>query len=117
MTARLRLAAPLLCALLLAPASGLGRSTPAGPTPEAFFGFRMGAADHLVDWDGMVRYFAELDRLSDRMTVETVGQTTGGRPYLARRHLEPRHNRINGAGARADIDGWPIRARRRRPKR
>src|SRR4029453_18948547 len=42
----------------------------------------MGADDHLVDWDGMVRYFAELDRLSDRMMVETVGQTTGGRPYL-----------------------------------
>jgi hypothetical protein len=81
-TALLRLAALLLCALLLAPASGLGRSTPAGPTPEAFFGFRMGADDHLVDWNGMVRYFTELDRLSDRMTVETVGQTTGGRPYL-----------------------------------
>ena len=30
----------------------------------------------------MVRYFTELDRVSDRMTVETVGRTTGGRPYL-----------------------------------
>jgi len=42
----------------------------------------MGADDHLVDWDGMVRYFTELDRVSDRMTVETIGQTTGKRPYL-----------------------------------
>ncbi len=82
MTARHRFAASLICALLFSAASSLGGSTPAGPTPEAFFGFRMGADDHLADWDGMVRYFTELDRVSDRMTVETVGRTTGGRPYL-----------------------------------
>ena len=81
-TARHRLTATFLCALLLSAASSLGGNAPAGPSPEAFFGFRMGADDHLADWDGMVRYFTELDRVSDRMAVETVGQTTGKRPYL-----------------------------------
>jgi len=83
--ARHRLAATFLCVFALSaavsPAKAV-RAEASGPTPEAFFGFRMGADDHLADWDGMVRYFTELDRVSDRMTVEPVGQTTGKRPYL-----------------------------------
>jgi hypothetical protein len=80
--ARFRLTTALISAFLLTTAAGIGRTVESPASPEAFFGFRMGAPDRLVDWKGMVRYFAELDRVSDRIVVDTVGETTGGRPYL-----------------------------------
>ncbi len=119
MTARHHLAATFLCALVLSSAASLGGNAPAGPTPEAFFGFRMGADDHLVDWDGMVRYFTELDRVSERMSVETIGQTTGRRPYLLATISSPdtiaslslarsRHRRLADPRATSEADALDI---------
>jgi hypothetical protein len=53
------------------------------PTPEAYFGFRMGADGKLAKWDRMVEYYRLLGEASDRMTVWEMGETTLGNPFLA----------------------------------
>jgi hypothetical protein len=52
------------------------------PSPEQFFGFRIGTDRRLANWNRMVEYFQTVDRLSDRVIVEDLGPTTDGRPYL-----------------------------------
>ena len=52
------------------------------PSPEQFFGFRMGADGRLADWTRTVDYFHLVDRLSTRVTVQSLGPTTDGRPFL-----------------------------------
>ena len=67
-----------LC-LLLAPLALAG----AVPTPEAFFGQKMGS-DHLVlDWDKVVAYFEALKANSGRILVDELGKSTEGRPFIA----------------------------------
>ncbi len=80
---------PLLMAsaLLLSAEPGLvaqTRSAPrALPSPEQFFGFQMGADRKLARWDKMVEYYAVLAKGSDRLTVENMGPSTEGNPFLA----------------------------------
>jgi len=50
------------------------------PTPEQFLGYPMGT--HHTRHDQMVSYFRELDRLSDRVTMQTFGQTYEYRPLV-----------------------------------
>ena len=53
------------------------------PSPEAYFGHRMGA-DHLVlDWDKVVSYFQTIQSHSDRIRVDELGKSTEGRPFIA----------------------------------
>ena len=53
------------------------------PSPENYFGQRMGA-DHLVlDWSRVVSYFQTLEASSDRIRVKELGKSTEGRPFLA----------------------------------
>ncbi|MBK5296266.1 MAG: hypothetical protein JJE40_03845, partial [Vicinamibacteria bacterium] len=52
------------------------------PSPEAFFGYAMGAGPRLPSWDRTVEYLRTLARASPRVRVDEVGKTTGGRPYL-----------------------------------
>lgn len=49
--------------------------------PEHRFGFRMGADRRLVRWGQMLDYFRDLAEMSDRITSETIGLTTEGRPF------------------------------------
>jgi hypothetical protein len=79
MRRRSTLAAAVVAAVLLA---GAVRGQ-AVPSPEEFFGFKMGADRALADWTRTVEYFRTLDRLSDRMVVQELGPTTDGRPYIA----------------------------------
>jgi hypothetical protein len=53
------------------------------PTPEAFFGFQMGADRHLARWDKLVEYYQLLDRESPRVRVVNMGPSTLGNPFLA----------------------------------
>lgn len=53
------------------------------PTPESYFGHRMGADRRVLDWSRVVSYFQELDRSSDRIVVKELGKSTEGRPFLA----------------------------------
>ena len=52
------------------------------PTPEEFFGFRMGDDGRLARWDKIVEYFDILDKRSDRIEVRCLGKTTLGNPFI-----------------------------------
>jgi hypothetical protein len=72
--------AAVLCSLLLAASAAAQPSNP--PTPEQFFGFKMGAEKKLAGWSRIVEYFQLVDRTSDRVLVQELGKTTLGKPYI-----------------------------------
>ncbi|MDX6576744.1 MAG: hypothetical protein QOE96_2697 [Blastocatellia bacterium] len=53
------------------------------PSPRSVFGFNPGDDRTIVDWKQIADYFARLDRASDRVQVQTFGQSTLGRPLIA----------------------------------
>lgn len=50
------------------------------PTPEQFFGYPIGT--HQTRYDRLVAYMNELDRISDRVSVQTIGYSNEFRPQL-----------------------------------
>ena len=59
------------------------------PSPESYFGQRMGA-DHLVlDWDKVISYFQTIKANSDRIRVDELGKSTEGRPFIAATSASP----------------------------
>ncbi len=52
------------------------------PAPADHFGFDMGAERRLADWDDLTSYYEILAHASDRVTVDTLGPTTRGRPFV-----------------------------------
>ena len=85
---RLVLAPVLLTVLALLPAGAQQRTTDV-PSPEAHFGFRMGAEGQLVDWREMLEYLRRVASASDRVRVEEVGRTTADRPFAVVAVSEP----------------------------
>ena len=73
------LALAALLALVPLPA---GRAAPAVPAPEAVLGFVPGDEGRLADWTEILAYLRALDAASDRVSVEEVGKTTQGRPFV-----------------------------------
>src|SRR5215467_13299521 len=78
-----------LCAGLFAALFSLHRSTavaaPAAdaiPTPEQFFGFKIGADKKLARWDKIVEYLTQIAGNSDRVRIHTLGPTTNGNPFV-----------------------------------
>lgn len=69
---------PLAVALLAALALSA-----APPTPESYFGHKMGADKSTLEWKKVVAYFAELEKGSDRVKVIEYGKSTEGRPMIA----------------------------------
>ncbi len=72
----------LVAALSLA---SLPVAPPAGaaiPTPEAYFGFKIGADQKLARWDKIVAYFQEVAKASDRVRYRDLGKTTNGNPFV-----------------------------------
>ena len=53
------------------------------PSPRSVFGFNPGDDRTIVDWKQITDYFAQLDHASDRIQVQTIGQSTLGRPLIA----------------------------------
>ncbi|MEJ7605439.1 MAG: M14 metallopeptidase family protein [Bryobacteraceae bacterium] len=53
------------------------------PSPEAYFGHRMGADRKLLDWNRVVAYFRSLQENSDRIRVVELGKSVEGRPFIA----------------------------------
>jgi hypothetical protein len=53
------------------------------PSPRSVFGFNPGDDRTIIDWKQIADYFARLDRASDRVQVQTIGQSTLGRPLIA----------------------------------
>ena len=68
-----------LLALLLGGATPLPAQV---PTPEQFFGFRIGTDKKLARWDRIVEYFQLIARSSDRVRVRTLGPTTQKNPFI-----------------------------------
>ena len=57
-------------------------STKKIPSPEEFYGFRMGTDRKLARWDKIIEYFKLLDKNSDRIKVTELGKSTEGHPFL-----------------------------------
>jgi hypothetical protein len=53
------------------------------PTPRSVLGFNPGDDRTIADWKQITDYFARLDKASDRVQVQTFGQSTLGRPMIA----------------------------------
>src|SRR5688572_3711863 len=57
-------------------------SSAAIPSPKSILGFTPGDDRTIADWSQITDYFSRLDRVSDRVTVETLGQSTLKRPLI-----------------------------------
>lgn len=52
------------------------------PMPSEVLGFTPGDDRKLASWSAVVSYFEQLDRASERVNFETLGQTTMGKPFV-----------------------------------
>jgi len=52
------------------------------PAPADVLGFTPGEDRKLASWSQVVEYFQRLDQASDRVTFQTLGQTTMGQPFV-----------------------------------
>ena len=52
------------------------------PKPEEVLGFTPGDDRKLASWNQVVDYFEQLDRASDRVKFETLGQTSMNKPFV-----------------------------------
>jgi hypothetical protein len=70
-----------------------GKMNEAIPTPEQFLGYPIGS--HHTRHDKLVEYFKELDRLSDRVTLQVIGTTYEHREQIAATFTSPaNHNNL-----------------------
>jgi hypothetical protein len=69
--------------LALATTAQAQRKPAAIPSPTSVFGFTPGDDRTVADWKQITDYFARLDKASDRVSVQTIGQSTLGRPLIA----------------------------------
>ncbi len=74
---------PSLKHMALAPVAAQSPRAAAVPTPEQFFGHRMGEDRKLAGWDRLLEYYRTLARASDRMQLVELGTSSEGRPYIA----------------------------------
>ncbi|HVF29266.1 MAG TPA: M14 family metallopeptidase [Pyrinomonadaceae bacterium] len=88
--APLALVIVFLCGLS-APGASAQRNQPAAPpsltrnqipAPRGVLGFTPGDDRRFADWKQITNYFKLLDDASPRVTIETVGETTLGRPLI-----------------------------------
>ena len=52
------------------------------PTPEQYFGFRIGSDKKLVRWDKIVEYLQAVANGTDRVKFRNLGPTTNGNPFI-----------------------------------
>ena len=50
--------------------------------PAEVLGFAPGEDRKLASWSQVIDYFEQLDRASDRVIFETLGQTSMGKPFV-----------------------------------
>jgi hypothetical protein len=77
---RSRAAAVLAAALLALGAAS--RASAQVPTPEQFFGFKIGTDGELATYAKELEYFQLLAARTDRVKFEELGKTTLGHPYV-----------------------------------
>ena len=59
------------------------RAQPVVPTPEQFFGFRIGSDNKLARWDRIVEYMRQVAGTSDRVRFRELGKSTSNNPFIA----------------------------------
>lgn len=69
-------------ALLAVVASSTPALAQAVPSPSAVFGFEVGADRKMANWDRLSGYYDQLARSSDRVSIDTLGATTEGQPFV-----------------------------------
>lgn len=75
----IRIVASLLFLICAAPlATGQAKI----PTPQEVIGFVPGEDRKLASWNQVIDYFEQLDRASDRVIFETLGQTSMNKPFV-----------------------------------
>src|SRR5687768_15642116 len=52
------------------------------PKPEELLGFTPGDDRKLASWSQVIDYFEQLDRASDRVNFQTLGQTSMNKPFV-----------------------------------
>ena len=66
---------------------GTGAAQPAAqapfPSPEQFFGHRMGADRKLANWDKLLAYYQALAKSADNLKLVELGKSSENRPYIA----------------------------------
>ena len=78
-------------AAVFAPSSTLTAAPPAVPTPEQYFGFRIGADGELARYPKILDYFQLLAKQTDRVKYEELGKTTMGNSYPLLRISSPQN--------------------------
>jgi hypothetical protein len=53
------------------------------PSPEQFFGYRMGADRKLANWDKLHEYYQTLAKTAKNVRLVELGKSSEGRPYIA----------------------------------
>jgi hypothetical protein len=80
----------VVCVLILTPVSAQKKDRkaknaevkPEIPAPLAVLGFHPTDDKTIADWSQITNYFARLDAASDRVKVETLGETTLKKPFI-----------------------------------
>jgi len=75
--------AGLVAALAIALLFAHPTAQQAVPTPEQFFGFRMGTDNKLARWDKIVEYLRQISQTTDRVRFRELGKSTNGNPFIA----------------------------------
>ncbi|MCP4725175.1 MAG: hypothetical protein GY863_09070, partial [bacterium] len=52
------------------------------PSPEEFFGFKMGTEGELVHWNKVLEYFDLLSQRSDKVMLQDLGESTLGNRFI-----------------------------------
>ena len=79
-----------MCALILTPVAaqkkdGKTKNAPAKPeipAPKSVLGFHPTDEKTIADWSQITNYFRKLDAASDRVKIETLGETTLKKPFV-----------------------------------
>jgi hypothetical protein len=72
----------VVLAAVLTIAACAGAPSQPVPTPSEYLKINVGGDGVLADYDQVVAYWKAVDQLSDRITVQELGPTTEGRPYI-----------------------------------
>jgi hypothetical protein len=78
----------VVCLALFLAAPAIAQSV---PTPEQYFGFRIGTDGELARYPKILEYFALLAKQTDRVAFEVIGKTTMGNDYALLRISSPQN--------------------------
>ena len=85
----------LLWLLTIGAAPTIAQVTDRIPDPLAHFGFQPGDDRELANWTELTRYYDRLAGVSDRVTIDTIGTSTGGLPMVVLTVTSPaNHGRL-----------------------